>query len=839
MKPPIGPAAGAGSASALHGRAAEVAPKRATVLAGVALAAVYVLADESTALQLAETVGSPVAAYGLSPRYPTMSRFPASDSVRRGCPLWLSSAELASYQGTGTEAVPSGVSLGALPLSVDGRLMGCMVVVDHAGDGFDVTQRSLLELYADEVAVQLQGKGSPANRWAGGAAEALSLLGPNLDRQGVGSFTLALSTGRITADSRLFELFGIAPQSFDGRVETLLAHTVPDDLPVLMSKIESSQITTDGWELEFRICPPAGEARWLRLRCRMLCGPDGQPKQLIGVVADASSGRASANGGSRVQRLSATLAYAMTVRDVSRVVMSTLRTPLRADRVALAELQGDRLVVILLDPQEPSAWPQAWRTEGRSDQPEALASAMPRLMATIREGRASLWPAGAELEPALSCVGTGGLALLPLRADGPVVGACLIGWDDPHEFGPAERLLLTATADLVGHALRRAQGFGTEHELATLLQRSLLPRRLPKLAGGVAVARCLPAMAGLGVGGDWYDVIPLAEGRVALVIGDVEGHSAGSATIMGQIRTAVRAYAVEGHPPDVVVSHANRLLVGMETDLFATCCYIELDMEEGIAWLVRAGHLSPLLRQPDGSTQEVPAEGGPPLGVVADADFPLTTIGLSPGSLLTLLTDGLVESSTLHLDDGMRRMSEVLSAADPSDPARVADALLGTVGRRDDDVALLLLRYDGMQVRPIRASWTVWRLPDAVMHARRFTARTLRSWNVAEVGDVVLLIASELITNALVHTQGPVRLALALTAHRLKIAVSDSSPRAPAKPVIVDWGATGGRGILLVEAMSASWGSVPVSGGKEVWSEIVVSRREPHDTEAGPVTETV
>jgi anti-sigma regulatory factor (Ser/Thr protein kinase) len=338
-------------------------------------------------------------------------------------------------------------------------------------------------------------------------------------------------------------------------------------------------------------------------------------------------------------------------------------------------------------------------------------------------------------------------------------------------------------------------------------------------------------MRGLQVGGDWYDVIALSENRVALVIGDVQGHSAGAAAIMGQMRTAIRAYAVEGHPPDVVVSHANRLLVGMETDLFATCCYVDLDMEEGNAWFVRAGHLPPLLRLPDGSTEEVTAEGGLPLGVLAEADFPMTSVGLSPGTVLVLLTDGLVESASLHLDEGLRRMRVVLSAGDPSDAGRLADDLLGDRIRRDDDVALLVMRYDGMKVRPIRANWTVWRLPDAVMHARRFTTRTLRAWKITEVSDVVLLVVSELVTNALVHTTGEVRVDFTLGADRLRVAVTDSSPRAPAKPVIVDWEATGGRGILLVEAVSATWGSVPLGGGKQVWSEIVVPLREPEEPE--------
>jgi anti-sigma regulatory factor (Ser/Thr protein kinase) len=139
-----------------------------------------------------------------------------------------------------------------------------------------------------------------------------------------------------------------------------------------------------------------------------------------------------------------------------------------------------------------------------------------------------------------------------------------------------------------------------------------------------------------------------------------------------------------------------------------------------------------------------------------------------------------------------------------------------------------------MKVRPVRAGWVVWRLPDAVMHARRFTARTLRSWRIGDEADAVLLVVSELVTNALVHTTGAVRLDLTQAGDRVRVAVTDSSPRAPAKPVVVDWEATGGRGLFLVEAMSAAWGSVPVGGGKQVWSEILVAPSEPGPAENGP-----
>ncbi|MET8680693.1 SpoIIE family protein phosphatase [Streptomyces sp. NPDC004647] len=829
--PRADPAAGAHHAG-LQPTAEQAVTQPAPVFAGAALAAVYVLHDEDGELRLAGTVGEPGARYGLSACYALSDRSPAADAFRAGRPLWLDSAELAAYPESAPGTLPAGISLGALPLGVNARGLGCLVVVDDTGEGFDVERRNLLELYADHVAARLEAGGEPSAVEALAGTGPRALPGPALDGPRVGSFTLVLSTGLIDADASLLELVDIAEEDFDGRVETLLAHSIPEDLPALMSIVEPGQMTVGDRELEFRIRRPTGELRWLRVRCRVLPDAVGRPERVLGVVADASYLRPGADEVSRVQRLSATLANAVTIQDVSRVVVAALREPLGADRVALAELGGDRLVVTVLDPSEPSGWPEVWRSEWRSEWPDLPTRALPTLAAALREGRASLWSAGTALEPGLAGVGPGGLAVLPLPADGRVVGACLVGWDEPHEFGPEERSLLTATAGLVGQALKRSHALDAEHELATMLQRSLLPRRLPELGGGVAVARYLPAVVGLEMGGDWYDVIPLSEGRVALVIGDVQGHSAAAATIMGQMRTAIRAYAVEGHPADVVVSHTNRLLVGMETDLFATCCYVELDMEEGEAWVVRAGHLPPLLRHPDGATLEVTAEGGPPLGVLEDAEFTITTVGLVPGTVLALMTDGLVESSRLDLDDGMDRMHEVLAATDPSDADRVADELLGAVDRRDDDVALLLLRYDGMEFRPIRAGWTVWRLPDAVVHARRFTARTLRSWGLEENMDVALLVVSELVTNALIHTQGEVRLDLTVTVGRLRVAVSDLSPRAPAKPVIVGWESTGGRGILLVEAMSSSWGSVPVSGGKQVWSEIQLPPREPRVTDA-------
>ncbi|MFF4350263.1 SpoIIE family protein phosphatase [Streptomyces sp. NPDC001530] len=806
----------------------DAASDRALTFAGAALAVVYVPGVGNDELRLVETAGCALSECGLPECLPLSGGSPAAHAFRTDRPLWLNPAALASFAEGGPTPPRAEASLGALPLGTEGRRLGCLVVVGASADGFEADQRRFLERYADAVAAMLQaGAGRPTPS---------AVLSPALRSLRVGSFVLVPDTGLIEADETLLELVGITPDDFDGKADTLLAHALPEDMPALMSVVEPSTQAFGRRELEFRVRRPTGEMRWLSLSCRVVASTDDRPEQVLGVVTATTVQRRSADDVSRIQWLTAALDDAATVPDVGRVVVTALREPLGADRVALAELQDDRLMVTVLDPPQPAAWPETWRSEWRSEWPDAPVSALPTLQTALRDGRLDLWPAGSALEPGLAGIGAGGLAVLPLPAKGRAAGVCLVGWDQPHEFVPEERSLLTATAALVGQALKRAHAHDAEQELATMLQRSLLPRRLPELPGGTAVARYLPARRGLQVGGDWYDVIALSEDRVAVVIGDVQGHSAGAATIMGQMRTAVRAYAVEGHPPDVVVSYANRLLVGMETDLFATCCYAELDMEEGNILFVRAGHLSPLLRHPDGRTEEVQVEGGLPLGVSSEAEFPMTAVALAPGAVLALVTDGLVEAPDLPLDEGMHRTRAALAAADPADPGLMADALLGDVGRREDDVALLLLRYDGMKTRPIRAGWVVWRLPDAVMHARRFTARTLRRWNVEEVADAVLLVVSELVTNALVHTQGPVRLDLILRGDRVRVCVSDSSPRAPAKPVIVDWESTGGRGLLLVEAMSESFGSVPVAGGKQVWSEIAVPQREPAPADSGSRT---
>lgn len=801
--------------------------------AGAALAAVYLVEPEADELRIADFAGSPLGRYGLPTACPLSSRSPVAEAVRSNRPMWLDAAQLASYGDGAAGEEGAGASLGVVPLSATppgarGAALGCLLVVGDDPEGFDSDRRVLLELYAEQVSAVMEAGRSGVGETGGRTAR--SQEPARLPRVRVGTFTLDRGTGRIDADATLLELFDVAPDTFNGYVESLIAHTLLDDLPTFVSIVGRSGATSDVRDLMFRARGASGDPRWLHLRCRVLDDSAGRTRRVLGVITDAQPLMVDGTEVSRLRELTTALAGATTVRGVGRTVVDSLSSLLIADRVAFAELRGDRLVVTVLNPPASHAWPKVWRPERRTDWLEVSVHALPTLDAVLRSGRTTVWPAGSDLEPGLAGVGPGGLAVLPLSAEGRVVGACLAGWDAPHQIPAEQRFWLSVTAGRAAEALVRAQMIDTKHEHVRMLQTSLLPRELPKLSGAVAVGRYLPAAAGLDLGGDWYDVI-ISDSHVALVIGDVQGHSAEAATIMGQVSTVVRAYSAEGHPPDVVLARANRLLAGMRTDLFATCCYVSVDMEEGNAWFVRAGHPPPLLRQPDGATAEVDVEGGPPLGVLEDADFPITVVELAPGAALALVTDGLVESADLAMDEGMRHMCDVLGAADPSDVGRVADELISGADR-SDDAALLLLRYDGMKLRPVRASWRVWRLPEAVMHARRFTARKLRSWGVSEVADEVQLVVSELVTNAVVHTEGDVRLDLTLAGDRLRVAVADSLPRAPVKPRAMDWESTGGRGIMLVEAMSAAWGSVPVGGGKQVWSEIPLPPRELPDLDA-------
>ncbi|MCX5214431.1 SpoIIE family protein phosphatase [Kitasatospora sp. NBC_00240] len=286
-------------------------------------------------------------------------------------------------------------------------------------------------------------------------------------------------------------------------------------------------------------------------------------------------------------------------------------------------------------------------------------------------------------------------AFLPLIASGHPVGSCILGFDEPKSFSSEERGLLTALGGFIAQALERARLYDAEFALARGLQQALLPHRLPRIEAVRIVARYLPGTQGMEIGGDWYDAISTSCGA-CLVIGDVEGHNVGAAATMGQLRSAVRAFASGGDPPGEVLRRTNRLMVDLDPGLLASCCLIYLEPETGHACAARAGHLPPLLRHPDGQTEALHLPGGPLLGIDNQAEFPVTELDLAPGSILALYTDGLVEEPGSAIDEGVDRLRTTLAHAEAATLDELADRLLLDARRsthRADDVALLLAAY--------------------------------------------------------------------------------------------------------------------------------------------------
>ncbi|MGW0824487.1 SpoIIE family protein phosphatase [Streptomyces sp. NPDC002845] len=399
--------------------------------------------------------------------------------------------------------------------------------------------------------------------------------------------------------------------------------------------------------------------------------------------------------------LAIALSEAVTARQVSEVVMRELLPAFGGRRLAIYLLQERRLY-LAWETGFPKGFLAPFDGVGLDAQlpgVEALTTGRPLFFESMQQL--------AEAYPGIPLDATeGARAFLPLIASGRPVGSCILGFDRSRGFSGEERTVLTALAGLIAQALERARRYDTEAMLARGLQEALLPHRLASHPRVETAGRYLPGTQGIDVGGDWYDVVEVGDG-LALVIGDVQGRGVQAAATMGQLRSAVRAFALGDHPPDEVMSGTNRLLIDLDPGQFASCCYIRLDPVTGLARATRAGHPQPLLRRPDGRTDVLDLAGGVVLGVDAQARYPVTEFRLEPGAVLALYTDGLVERPGADIDEGIEALRAVLSragahAAGPGAAplAGVADELTDKARRtadRPDDIAVLLTtrRRDG------------------------------------------------------------------------------------------------------------------------------------------------
>ncbi|MDX3545121.1 SpoIIE family protein phosphatase [Streptomyces europaeiscabiei] len=420
-------------------------------------------------------------------------------------------------------------------------------------------------------------------------------------------------------------------------------------------------------------------------------------------------------------------------------------------------------------------------------------------------------------------LGLHSVMIVPVRARGITLGITTFFRRDRQD--PFDAVDLGLAEELVGRAavcVDNARRYTRERDAALALQRSLLPRRLPEQDAAEVAVRYRPADELTGLGGDWYDVIPLSGARVALVIGEVAGHGIDGAAAMGRLRTAVRTLADLDLPPDEVLAHLDDMVAksarqegsepggGSVQTVGARCLYVVHDPVSGTCAMAAAGPFAPALVAPDGTVTFPELPEGPALGV-DQQPFQALQLDLAEGTVIALHTDGLIaEASREALCRALARPEPLLERH----AQRVLDSL--SPAHPTDDVALLLARTRRLPAHRV-ASWELPADPALVAEARKTTARQLGAWGLEELAFTTELVVSELVTNAIRHAAGPIRLRLILE-RTLVCEVFDGGATAPhlRHPRTTD---EGGRGLFLISQFTQRWGTRFLPEGKVIWAE--------------------
>ncbi|HUJ07604.1 MAG TPA: SpoIIE family protein phosphatase [Streptosporangiaceae bacterium] len=522
-----------------------------------------------------------------------------------------------------------------------------------------------------------------------------------------GFFTWDIPSDEVVCDPIIHRMHGL-PDDVPTTMDTFLSKVPRDELGQVRQAMAGMLAASGTYQLEYRIEAPDGALRSMEARGRIIAGPDGQPARMMGLVMDTTALRAKneaekrrlrelADRARRMRDFTAALASAVTVSAIVEAAEVGLRA-YGADSMILVEARDGRLAVAVscglddevvealcgLNSPRPAVISAAiqWGSPVYVSSPQILAEDYPHLAGALRNATQQAWVA------------------LPVHDSGGQVGACLFGFPRPQEFPPDERAQLFAASGLLAMSLQRARMYEVQRALAAELQHGMLPRGKLTAPGLTIATRYLAATSGIEIGGDFYDVVHLNDGRVALVIGDVEGHNLLAASLMGRLRTTVHAYAREGHSPAEVMTRANHWLVELNSDpdhaLFATCCLIVVDPATRELAMCRAGHPPALLVTPGIRPRLLDCDAGLPLGVDVGAAYTTSRLRVAPGSLLVLTTDGLLETEAGD-EYSLSALIGILRLGVPDDLEVLADDLLSNPRRKtrhSDDAALLLARLE-------------------------------------------------------------------------------------------------------------------------------------------------
>ncbi|MEV8067082.1 SpoIIE family protein phosphatase [Streptomyces sp. NPDC085995] len=674
--------------------------------------AVYLLAPDQPVLEMAVMAGMPRDFAAPWERVGLSAPIPVAQALRERRLIWVSGEEemVRRYPRIAV-VLPYPFALAALPLATRDAAYGAVFVTWPAAHPPVLSdwERDHLSAACDRLALRLERA----------AAERRPVLAePDLLGTGPSGGT-AGSLGSVEAARMVSRLpYGLAALDLHGRVS--FANTAAADLLGLpVAELLGTRLWTSVpwlsdpmYEDRYRgallsqhvtsfvaLRPPSD---WLSFR--LYPSTTGLSVRISRARAVAELGRGTPGPGdgtspsslvtiSRVLGLAGALTEAVGVRDVVQLVADEIVPAVGSQALMILGSQSGRLQVL---------GQRGYRDRRAVEQfhgtPLSAPTPSTRVLST---GAPAFFGSRQELErlyPVRYAVRDdfAAWAYLPLIASGRPVGTCVLAYAEPHPFPADERAVLTSLGGLIAQALERARLYDAKHRLAHGLQQALLPHSLPRVPGFDAAARYLPATQGMEIGGDFYDLVPTPP--PAAVIGDVQGHNVTAAGLMGQLRTAVRAFTTVGQEPQEVMRSTNRLLMDLGVELFASCLYLRLDPADGSAVMSRAGHPPPLLRRPDGRVRVLDLAGGPLLGIDPAATYPTTRVGLAPGSVLVLYTDGLVESPDVDIEDALAELGQRLGEAGRTPLDELADCLVrhsAAARERADDVALLLLRARG------------------------------------------------------------------------------------------------------------------------------------------------
>ena len=673
------------------------APDLPAIAAAVAEAAAEVLGPVGVMAGLRDASGQALVIAGLhdvppsvmcaNRTLPLSARLPITDAVVTGQPVWMSgTAERARKYPELAARTPEPYACGSLPLTEAGVPLGVICLIRMAGpDGvtkpFAADERPFAGLLADLAGPAIGRLARTRDGGPAGGAEA-------------GVFEWDPDSDQLWCTAGMLRLH---QQPCDAGPADLVRQASAKELPGFPPVLEALAAARDGRAIAYRGLAADGRPILLQARGCPVTGAWSGQRRVVGIVTEAVSGGAGSPGPDPYGRLlpgelSAIVAAAVTMGDFSRAAAASLRT-LTADGLLIAEQDADRIhIVTVAGLSAVAARPRGYRWEARipagarlSDRTPVYVKSTPELLARFPHWR-----------PVVAGLGNRAWAVLPLASGYGAPATCLLVYRPGWSPSGSEQTRLLMVAGLLGPALDRCRAHDHQHRLITAM-RPDPPRALP----GLTIAcRYQPGTFGLCIGGDFCDAFTGSTGTPALVIGDVQGHGPAAAGIADKLRTAIRAYALDGHSPARILARASRFLADLIGDdprpRYATCCYATFDPSSGRLRASRAGHPQPILVTPGGSARPLAVRGGPPLGVSPATRYPGSTCAITPASTVLLYTDGLIERPGADTETRTRELLSELDANRAASPYDMLAALttLNDTGPRHDDIAVLAARYD-------------------------------------------------------------------------------------------------------------------------------------------------